>query len=235
MKSEECAEKAFHNLGYESVRLAAPETASTERPGNRASDAEHARKWGLKVGDVVGTCYDAFSGLLLKTLTLRYIGDQAIVFDKKQWKVFPTKAQLRLTSLLLPHGGTEERTVSELWGSSWWLLKPRHDWWKILEDKEEAKPEEPTAETGSRDGWVTGLRKTIVGLRPKIIRGSLILDMSARRLETTAWYRCYSSFDRRCTRSYLLSAEHHLCLASAHARYQQLLEKVKEAPNEQPR
>lgn len=231
MRSEECAEKAFHNLGYESVSLAAPETASTERPGNRGSDAEHARKWGLKVGDVVGTCYDGFSGLLLKTLTLRYIGDQAIVFDKKQWSVSfnPQLRQLRLTSLLLPHGGTEERTVSELWGSTWWLLKPMHDRWKILlEGEEEAKPEEPTAEVGSRDGWVTGLRETIVGPRPKIVRGSLILDVSARRLETIAWYRCYSSFDKHVTRFYLISAEHHTCLASAHARYQQLLEKVKE-------
>lgn len=229
MNLQERAKKGFHNLGYELIRLAAPETASTEKPGNRASDAEQARRWGLKVGDVVGTCYGGFSGLLLRTFTLRYIGDRAIVFDRKEWSAGPIKAQP--TSLPLPHGGTEERTVAEFWGSPWWLLlKPRHDWSDILEGEEEAKPEEPTAETGSRDGWVTGLRKTIVGLRPKIIRGSLILDMSACRLETTAWYRCYSSFDKHVTRAYLLSAEHHTCLDSAHARYQQLLEKVKEKP-----
>jgi hypothetical protein len=236
MRSEECAEKVFHNLGYESVRLAAPETASTERPGNRGSDAEHARKWGLKVGDVVGTCHDTFSKLVFKTLTLRYIGDQAIVFDRKEWSV-SVNPQLRLTSLQLPFGGTEERTVCYLWGSTWWLLKPRHDRWKILEGEEEAKPEELTEEVWSRNGWVTGFRMTISGPQPTIVSGSLIESMSAvraaprdgsdpQRIKTTARYRC--GFDAKL--SHLLSAEHHSCLASAHARYQQLLEKVKEKP-----
>jgi hypothetical protein len=237
MNLQEFGEKVFSNLGYWMVRLAAPESTSTERPGSPRSDAEQARKWGLKVGDVIGNCQFNISRSICKAITIRYIGDQAIVFDRKEWSVFLSTEQP--TSLPLPFGGKEERTVSELWGSTWWLLKPKQDDSSfILEGEEEAKPEEPTAEVGSRDGWVTGLRMTISGPQPTIVSGSLIESMLAvraaprdgsdpQRIKTTARYRC-GFFDSRV--SHLLSAEHHTCLASAHARYQQLLEKVKEKP-----